>query len=274
MLNLLEPYDLKSMGPQSVEALHLLIEAKKLAYEDRAKYYADPAFAKVPTEGLISKAYAAERGKLIDPAHAAEHPTAGDPPGSDTTYVTVVDKDFNCVSLIQSNYYGFGSTHVPGNLGFVLQNRGNLFALDPDHPNRLEPHKRPFHTIIPGFVTHDGKPWLSYGVMGGDQQPQGQVQVLCNLIDFGMDVQLAGDAPRFSHVGSSTPTGTPSEGGGLVHLESEIGPEVRAGLVAKGHRIAVDRGGYGGYQGIRIDVDRRVLMGGSESRFDGAAFGY
>jgi gamma-glutamyltranspeptidase/glutathione hydrolase len=210
----------------------------------------------------------------MDPARANDHPTAGDPPGADTIYMTVVDKDFNCVSLIQSNYFGFGSTHVPGKLGFALQNRGNLFALDPKHANRLEPHKRPFHTIIPGFVTHDGKPWYSFGVMGGDQQPQGQVQVLCNVIDFGMDVQSAGDAPRFSHVGSSTPTGTPAEAGGTVYLESEIGPEVRAALRAKGHRISDGRGGYGGYQGIRIDVDRGVLMGGSEPRFDGCAFGY
>ncbi|MBX6316119.1 MAG: gamma-glutamyltransferase, partial [Isosphaeraceae bacterium] len=185
MLNLLEPYDLKQFGPQSAETLHLMIEAKKLAFEDRARYYADPEFAKVPVAELISKAYARRRGRLIDPDRASDRPTAGDPTEADTIYMTVVDKDFNCVSLIQSNFHGFGSQHVPGDLGFPLQNRGCLFALDPDHPNRLEPHKRPFHTIIPGFVTKDGQPWLSFGVMGGDMQPQGHVQVLCNLIDFG-----------------------------------------------------------------------------------------
>jgi gamma-glutamyltranspeptidase/glutathione hydrolase len=198
----------------------------------------------------------------------------GDPAEADTIYMTVVDGDFNCVSLIQSNFNGFGSGHVPGDLGFALQNRGCLFALDPAHANRLEPHKRPFHTIIPGFVTKDGKPWLSFGVMGGDMQPQGHVQVLCNMIDFGMDVQSAGDAPRFRHAGSSDPTGPRAKDGGIVHLESEIGPEVRRALAAKGHHIAETGGGYGGYQAIRIDVDHGVLMGASEPRKDGMAAGY
>ncbi len=201
MLNLLEPYDLKSLGPQSAEALHLMIEAKKLAYEDRARYYADPDFAKVPVAELISKPYAASRGKLIDRSVANPRPTAGDPKPADTIYMTVADKDGNAVSLIQSNFSGFGSEHVPGDLGFPLQNRGCLFALDPKHANRLEPRKRPFHTIIPGFVTRDGKPWLSFGLMGGDMQAQGHAQVLVNMIDFGMDVQAAGDAPRFYHSG-------------------------------------------------------------------------
>jgi gamma-glutamyltranspeptidase/glutathione hydrolase len=274
MLNLLEPYDLRSMGPQSAEALHLMIEAKKLAYEDRAKFYTDPEFAKVPVAELISKSYAARRGKLMQADRANDHPAPGEPLQADTIYMTVVDKDFNCVSLIQSNFNGFGSQHVPGDLGFPLQNRGCLFALDPNHANRLEPHKRPFHTIIPGFVTKEGRPWLSFGVMGGDMQPQGHVQVLCNLIDFDMDVQSAGDAPRFRHAGSSDPTGFQARDGGTVYLESGIGSEAQHALERKGHHIAATRGGFGGYQAIRIDVEHGVLMGGTDPRKDGAAAGY
>ncbi|MBV8078637.1 MAG: gamma-glutamyltransferase, partial [Planctomycetaceae bacterium] len=274
MLNLLEPYDLKRMGPRSAEALHLMIEAKKLAYEDRAKYYADPEFARVPVAALISKAYAAGRARLIDPDHASERPMPGEPGEADTIYLTVVDKDFNAVSLIQSVFSGFGSYHVPDDLGFPLQNRGCLFALDPSHANRLEPHKRPFHTIIPGFVTRDGNPWLSFGLMGGDMQAQGHAQVLCNLIDFGMDVQEAGDAPRFRHIGSSEPTGQRARDGGTVALESGIGFEVRRALEAMGHRLVTIRGGFGGYQAIRIDVERGVLIGGSDPRKDGGAMGY
>jgi gamma-glutamyltranspeptidase/glutathione hydrolase len=274
MLNILERYDLKALGPQSAETLHLMIEAKKLAYEDRARYYADPEFSKVPVAGLISKAYADERAALIRSDRANDRPTPGAPKGADTIYMTVVDKDFNAVSLIQSNFMGFGSLHVPGDLGFPLQNRGCLFALDPEHANRLEPHKRPFHTIIPGFVTRDGKPWLSFGLMGGDMQAQGHAQVLCNMIDFGMDVQEAGDAPRFRHLGSSEPTGHPADGGGAVAVESEIGPEVRGQLEARGHRLVEARGGFGGYQAIRIDTERGVLIGGSDPRKDGGAAGY
>jgi gamma-glutamyltranspeptidase / glutathione hydrolase len=274
MLNLLEPYDLKSLGQNSAEALHLMIEAKKLAYEDRAKFYTDPEFSKVPVASLISKAYAAKRGSLIDRDRAIDHPAPGEPAASETIYMTVVDKDLNCVSLIQSNFNGFGSDHVPGDLGFVIQNRGSLFALDPAHANHLEPHKRPFHTIIPGFVTKDGQPWLSFGVMGGDMQPQGHVQVLCNMIDYGMDVQSAGDSARFRHIGSSEPTGFRAENGGTVTLESEISPEVRRALEAKGHKLVDVHGGFGGYQAIRIDVIHRVLMGGSDPRKDGAAMGY
>jgi gamma-glutamyltranspeptidase / glutathione hydrolase len=274
MLNLLEPYDLKALGPSSAEALHLMIEAKKLAYEDRAKFYADPEFAKVPVAGLISKNYAAARAALLDRDRASEHPTAGSPREADTIYLTVVDKDRNCVSLIQSNFHGFGSYHVPRGLGFPLQNRGCLFALAPAHANRLEPHKRPFHTIIPGFVSHEGKPWLSFGVMGGDMQAQGHVQVLSNMIDFGMDVQEAGDAARFCHLGSSQPTGQVAKNGGQVALETEIGPEVRRALEAKGHHIVNSPGGFGGYQAIRIDLERGILMGGSDPRKDGCALGY
>jgi gamma-glutamyltranspeptidase / glutathione hydrolase len=200
ILSLLEPYDLKALGPQSAEALHLMIEAKKLAYEDRAKFYADLEFAKVPVAELISKPYAARRGKLIDPARANARPSHGDPKPADTIYMTVADKAGNAVSLIQSNFNSFGSSRVAGELGFVLQNRGSSFALDPSHANCLEPHKRPFDTIIPGFVTKDGKAWLSFGLIGGDTQAQGHAQVLVNIIDFGMDVQAACDAPRFYHL--------------------------------------------------------------------------
>ena len=274
MLNLIEPHDLKVMGANSAEAIHLMVEAKKLAYEDRARYYADPEKAKVPIAGLISKRYAKARGVLISMEHASNAPVPGDPPDADTIYMTVVDKDRNCVSLIQSNFNGFGSGHVPGDLGFALQNRGCLFALDPGHLNRLEPGKRPFHTIIPGFVTKDGAPWLSFGVMGGDMQPQGHVQVVTNMIDFGMDVQSAGDNPRWRHLGSSEPTGEKAKGGGSVALESGIGAAARRGLEAKGHVLVNSRGGYGGYQAIRIDLDRGVLIGGSDPRKDGAAMGY
>ena len=274
MLNLLEPYDLRAMGPQSSQALHLMIEAKKLAYEDRARFYADPEFAKVPVAELISKEYASRRGKLIDPAKANEHPTHGDPKPADTIYLTVADGQGNAISLIQSNFHNFGSGHVAGDLGFPLQNRGCLFNLDPSHPNRLEPHKRPFHTIIPGFVTKGGKPWLSFGLMGGDMQAQGHAQVLVNMIDHGMDVQEAGDAPRFCHFGSSDPTGEIAADGGTVALESEIGPAVRKALEAKGHKIVNDVGGFGGYQAIRIDLENGVLIGGSDPRKDGHAGGY
>src|SRR3954462_2983052 len=192
------------------------------------------AKSRVPVKELISKSYAARRRKLIDPAKANPHPTPGDPLQADTIYLTVVNKDFNAVSLIQSNFHGFGSFHVPGELGFPLQNRGCLFALDESHANCLAPGKRPFQTIIPAFITRDGKPWLSFGLMGGDMQAQGHVQMVCNLIDFGMDVQEAGDAPRFRHFGSSEPTGQPADGGGSVGLESGISPEVRRALEAKG----------------------------------------
>ncbi len=275
MLNLLEAYDLKRLGFGSPEALHLLIEAKKLAYEDRARYYADMEKAAVPVRELISQSYAARRRALIDLSRANQAPVPGEPLQADTIYLTVVDKDLNCVSLIQSNFHGFGSFHVPGELGFVLQNRGCLFALDEHHANRLEPRKRPFHTIIPGFVTRDGKPWLSFGVMGGDMQAQAHAQVLCNLIDFGMDVQEAGDAPRFRHFGSAEPTGQPAQGGGSVELESGIGANVRDALIARGHKLVkATPGGFGGYQAIRIDVEHHVLFGGSDPRKDGAAMGY
>lgn len=278
MLNLLEGFDLRSLGPGSADYLHLLLEAKKLAFADRARYYADPSMAQVPVAELIAKPYANRRRRLIDSARAAADVAPGDPllAQGDTIYLTVVDKDRNCCSLIQSNFHGFGSKVVPGDVGFALQNRGALFALQEGHPNRLEPHKRPFQTIIPGMVTRDGKPWLSFGVMGGDFQPQGHVQVLVNMIDFGMNVQEAGDAARVMHSGSATPTGLAgSPGGGDVVVESGISAEAIAQLTSKGHHVQRgSEGGPGGYQAIRIDWDRGVLFGGTDPRKDGCAAGY
>lgn len=278
MLNLLEGYDVKSMGRGSDEYLHLFVEAKKLAFADRATYYADPDFNRLPVAELISKEYAARQRKRIDPGRAATDVPPGDPKlvHGDTIYLTVVDKDRNCCSFIQSNFHGFGSKVTPGDVGFVLQNRGALFALDDDHLNRLEPHKRPFHTIIPAMVTKDGRPWLCFGLMGGDMQPQGHVQVLINMIDFGMNVQEAGDAARIRHIGSQTPTGTPmAAGGGEVAVESGIPFESIHGLLGRGHKIVLGKGGsFGGYQGIRIDWKQGTLHGGTEPRKDGAAVGY
>ncbi|MFO0823461.1 MAG: gamma-glutamyltransferase [Gemmataceae bacterium] len=276
MLNLLEPHDLKKLGPSSPDYWHLLIEAKKLAYADRAKFYADPRFAQVPVKELISKEYAKQRSKLFDPANALTETPAGDPKlgKADTIYLTVVDKDRNCVSLIQSNYYGFGSGLAPADLGFAIQNRGTLFSLDEKHANRLEPGKRPFHTIIPALVTKEGKPYFSFGVMGGDMQPQGHVQVLVNLLDFGMNVQAAGEAPRVEHVGSATPTGHPGTSGGRVRAEAGIPEEVVKELIRRGHTVDRVRVNGGGYQGILIDSENGVLRGGTEGRKDGAAVGY
>ncbi len=277
MLNLLEPFDLKSLGPKSAEYVHLFVEAKKLAFADRARFYADPAFAKLPTAELISKEYADRRRSLINRDRAAINVPAGDPKLErvDTVYLTVVDKDRNCCSLIQSLYHGFGSQVVPGNVGFTLQNRGQLFALADDHLNRLEPRKRPFHTIIPAMVTKNGRPCFSFGVMGGDMQAQGHVSVLINLIDFGMNVQAAGDAARIRHGGSPTPTGiAAAPDGGTVYLESGFTQEARERLKLLGHKVATDPGGFGGYQGIWIDWDQGVLQGASDPRKDGAAVGY
>ncbi len=276
MLNLLEAYDLKAMGHNSAEYLHLFIEAKKLAFADRAKFYADPAFVEVPLAKLLSKDYAAAQRKRIDPNKAATGVPPGDPQlqGGDTIYLSVVDKQGNCCSLIQSNYSGFGSMVTPGELGFVLQNRGALFALDPAHANCLAGGKRPFHTIIPGLVTKGGKPWLCFGLMGGDMQPQGQVQVLVNLIDFGMNVQQAGDASRVRHLGSASPTGEPMDSaGGQVACEPGVSAKVRAALAERGHVLSHTRQSYGGYQAIQID-EQGTLYGGTDPRKDGAAVGY
>jgi gamma-glutamyltranspeptidase/glutathione hydrolase len=278
MLNVLEQHDLRQMGFGSADHLHLFLEAKKLAFADRAWHYFDPDFGTPPVERLISKEYARERNKLIDMKRAAKQVAHGDLEvalkSADTIYLTVVDKDRNCCSLIQSNYFGFGSMVVPGEVGFAMQNRGTLFALDEKHPNRLEPHKRPFHTIIPAFVTKGGKPWFCFGVMGGDMQPQGHVQVLVNMIDFGMNPQLAGDVPRVRHDGSATPTGTPhAANGGTVFAERGISGEAVEELTRRGHVIERDSAG-GGYQGILIDLENGVLIGASEPRKDGQAVGY
>lgn len=277
MLNLLEGYDVRSLGHNSAETIHRFVEAKKLAFADRAKFYADPAFNKLPVAELISKDYATRRRSLIDLNKAATDAPAGDPvlQKGDTIYLTVVDKDRNCCSFIQSIFHGFGSKVVPGDVGFAMQNRGKLFALDDNHLNRLEPHKRPFHTIIPAFVTKDGKPWLCFGVMGGDMQPQGHVQILMNLIDFGMNVQEAGDAARVRHVGSQTPTGTPmASDGGRVTVESGVSDKVIRGLEKMGHHVQRAVGAFGGYQAIRIDWEQGALHGATEPRKDGAAVGY
>jgi gamma-glutamyltranspeptidase/glutathione hydrolase len=277
MLNLLSAYNIRKMGPQSADYWHLFTEAKKLAYADRARFYADPDFVELPTAELISMPYADKRRKLIDMDKARTDQPAGDPKlaTSDTIYLCVVDKDRNCVSFIQSNYHGFGSHHVPGDLGFALQNRGNLFALDDKHLNRLEPHKRPFHTIIPAMVTKNDRPHLVFGVMGGDFQAQGHVQVLVNLIDFGMNVQEAGEAPRIEHIGSPTPTGKPGDPkGGTIKAERGIPTAVLRDLERRGHQVIGEATNGGGYQAILIDPRTGMLHGASEARKDGAAAGY
>jgi len=275
MLNILEQFDITSMKPNSVEHLHLFIEAKKLAFEDRAVYYADMDFAEVPLKQLISKQYAKQRAKLIDRKHAAKDVKPGRlQSSSDTIYLTTADKDGNMVSLIQSIYYAWGSGFVPDGLGFCLQNRGQLFSLNPNHLNRLEPHKRPFHTIIPAFVTKDGEPAFSFGVMGGSFQPQGHVQVLMNIIDFGMSPQQAGEQPRVRHSESSTPTGRKMVDSGLVSFERHISENVKLKLAYMGHRIRPGAGTFGGYQGIWRGLNPRRYFGASDSRKDGCAIGY
>jgi gamma-glutamyltranspeptidase/glutathione hydrolase len=274
MLNILEGYDIKSMGFGSVDYLHHLIEAKKLAFEDRAKYYSDPDFNKLPIQELISEEYADERRKLIDSKRAGKRYDAGKLEQGNTIYMTVADKDGNMVSLIQSNYRGMGSGMVPPKLGFMLQDRGELFALEEGHMNIYEPGKRPFHTIIPAFITKDGKPWVSFGLMGGGMQPQGHTQIVVNLIDFGMNLQEAGDAPRLQHHGSSQPTGYKMTDGGRVVIESGIDYQIIRGLMERGHKVGFERGSYGGYQAIMWDEVNQTYYGASESRKDGQAAGY
>ena len=274
MLNILENYDIKSMGFGSPEYMHLFIEAKKLAFEDRAKYYSDPDFNNLPIAQLISKKYGKERAALIDPNHAAKSYPAGKLEQGNTIYMTTADKYGNMVSLIQSNYRGMGSGMTPGKLGFILQDRGELFALKEGHMNVYEPHKRPFHTIIPAFITKDGKPYISFGVMGGAMQPQGHTQIVCNIIDFGMNLQEAGDAPRIQHSGSSQPTGEIMTDGGEVTLESGFPYQTIRALMTKGHKVGFAKGPYGGYQAIMWDGKNKVYYGASESRKDGQAAGY
>jgi gamma-glutamyltranspeptidase/glutathione hydrolase len=278
ILNLLEPYDLKSYGFGSPEHVHLFVEAKKLAFADRAASYADPDHYKAPTARLISKEYARERGKLISMDRAMKAAEPGVIPQlneGDTIYLTTADKDGMMVSLIQSNYRGMGSGMAPPGLGFIFQDRGEQFVLKRDHPNRFEPGKRPFHTIIPAFVTRGGKPWLSYGVMGGAMQPQGHVQILLNMIDFGMNLQEAGDAPRIQHDGSTEPAGqaTAMADGGETDLETGFPIETIRALMRKGHSVRFADGPYGGYQAIMVNPEGGYV-GASESRKDGMAAGY
>ena len=271
ILNILENYDIRKMGFDSAEYVHLFVEAKKLAFEDRAKYYADSNFSSIPTTKLISKEYALERNKLINMNIAAKRFDAGLEEG-DTIYLTVADKYGNMVSLIQSNYRGMGSGIVPDNSGFMLQDRGEMFSMDPNHKNSLIGGKRPFHTIIPAFITKDNEPYISFGLMGGAMQPQGHAQIVINLIDFDMNLQEAGDAPRIRHMGSSEPTGEVMEDGGYLTLESGFSTDTRNQLTELGHTLKDEKGGYGGYQAIMLIDD--VYYGASESRKDGQASGY
>ncbi len=275
ILNILEGYDLKKFGFGSPEHVHYYVEAKKLAYEDRAKFFADPDFNKLPVAELISKPYAAKRRALISDSKAALRYDTGNPAlqQGDTVYLTVADNDGMMISLIQSVASAFGSGLVPDGLGFVLQNRGSGFSLQEGHFNRYAPRKRPFHTIIPAFVTKDGKPFMSYGVMGGAFQPQGHVQILVNMIDFGMNLQEAGDAPRIDHQGSSSFT-TEMKDGGTVSLESGHSYETVRELMKRGHKMTWNIGQFGGYQAIMYDAKNKVYFGASESRKDGHAAGY
>ena len=278
MLNILESYDLKSMGRESADFWHVMVEAKKLAFADRARYYADPAFASVPVEQLLSKDYAKQRAALIDMKHAA----MADSPGEvaalnrrETTFLCTADASGMMVSLIQSNYTGFGSGYVVPELGFGIQDRGGLFSLHKEHPNALAPGKRPFHTIIPAFVTKDGAPLMAFGLMGGDMQPQGHAQVIVNLFDFGMNLQEAGDAIRFHHTGSTEPTGTAMTDGGILHIEDGLPQAVLDELKQRGQVIQPESvGAYGGYQAIWRDPATGMYAGATEKRKDGCALGY
>jgi gamma-glutamyltranspeptidase/glutathione hydrolase len=276
MLNILEGYDFSKIPFGSPRHVHLFTEAKKLVFEDRAKFYADPAFAKVPVAWLLSKDYAAQRRALINETRASRRLEAGHPPlkEGDTIYLTTADGEGNMVSLIQSNYRGMGSGMTPGDLGFCLQDRGELFTLEDGQANTYAPGKRPFHTIIPAFITKDGEPFLSFGVMGGEFQPIGHVQIVMDLVDFHMDAQEAGDAPRMSHDGSPEPTGEKGKLPGTIQLESGFPYETVRALMDMGHGVGWMLGGYGGYQGIRWDPKQKVYFGASESRKDGQAAGY
>jgi gamma-glutamyltranspeptidase/glutathione hydrolase len=276
ILNILEGFDLRKAGFGSVGHIHYFLEAKKLVYEDIAKYYSDPDFNKIPVKQLISKEYANKRRKEIDPNKAADsfRPGSFQKEGKDTIYLTVADKQGNMVSLIQSNYRGMGSGMTPGKLGFVLQDRGELFSLNEGDFDCYAPGKRPFHTIIPAFITKEGSPFMSFGVMGGEMQPQGQVQIIINMIDFGMNLQEAGDAPRIMHESSSQPTGEKMTDGGTVFLEKGFDEKVIEQLKNKGHRIGQIKGGFGGYQAIMKDDANGIYYGASESRSDGQAAGY
>ena len=277
ILNILEGYDFPNIPFGSAEHVHLFTEAKKLAFADRARYYADPAFHPAPVQWLISKDYAAQRRALINPDRAAKAVDAGRRLNQgDTIYLTVADKDGMMVSLIQSNYRGMGSGMAAPGLGFIFQDRGEQFVLKPGHPNSFEPGKRPFHTIIPAFLTKGGKPWVSFGLMGGAMQPQGHAQIVMNLVDFGMNLQEAGDAPRIQHDGSTEPAGQvlAMGDGGVLNLETGFSYETIRALMRKGHTVEFADGPYGGYQAIMRDHANGVYVGASESRKDGQAAGY
>lgn len=278
MLQIIEEFDIGEMGYGSPKALHIMTEAKKLAFEDRAKFYADMQFSDVPVQKLISKKYAKKRAKQIgDYASDNLKPGMSGLEEGDTIYLTTADKDGNMVSLIQSNYRGMGSGIVVPSLGFVFQDRGELFSMDSNHANVYEPGKRPFHTIIPAFVMKDGNPFMSFGVMGGAMQPQGHTQIITNMIDFGMNLQEAGDAARWRHTGSTQPTDDADEylqDSGTLNLESGYSYKTVRKLMMMGHDVSFDVGGYGGYQAIMWDAEQEVYYGASESRKDGQAAGY
>lgn len=282
ILNICEQFDLKAMGFQSAASLHVQAEAKRLAFEDRARWFTDDRFSKTPVEWLNSKAYAAERAKLIRPDRVMDRVMPGDAPHhGDTTYFSVADADGMMVSWIQSNYRGMGSGLAPDNgsepLGFMFQDRGELFALTDGHPNIYAPGKRPFQTIIPGFAVKDGEPWMAFGVMGGAMQPQGQAQIIINMVDYGLEPQAAGDAPRWQHYGSSEPTGQPQEGTGVLHLESGVPKTTKAQLRAMGWTLGEPDGGFGGYQNVMKQLNpggRWTYGAATEMRKDGIALAY
>lgn len=283
ILNVCEQFDLRAVGFQSAASIHVQAEAKRLAFEDRARWFADPAFSLTPVERLISKAYAAERAALISMDRPMDRVLPGDAPSQgDTTYFSVADADGMMVSWIQSNYRGMGGGLVPddgngGTLGFMFQNRAEMFALADGHPNVYAPGKRPFHTIIPGFAVRDGQPWMAFGVMGGGMQPQGQAQIVINMVDYDLDPQEAGDAPRWQHEGSSEPTGEPAEGTGVLHLESGVPEATREQLRAMGWTLGPPNGGFGGYQNVVRQVNARgpaTYGAASETRKDGLALAW
>lgn len=274
ILNIMELFDISSMDHDSAEYVHLFTEVKKLVFEDRAKYYADSEFNKIPVTTLISKDYAQKRSGLLNLDRAANTYPAGKLlEEGDTIYLTTADKEGNMVSLIQSNYRGMGSGMTPDGLGFVLQDRGEMFSLEEGHFNQFEGGKRPFHTIIPAFVTKGGLPWMSFGLMGGAMQPQGHAQIVINMIDFEMDIQAAGDAARIHHSGSSEPTGEVMINGGILNLETGYSYETIRQLMRMGHEIQYANGPYGGYQAIHR-APNGVYWGATETRKDGHAAGY
>ncbi|UTW60338.1 gamma-glutamyltransferase [Kordiimonas sp. SCSIO 12603] len=283
MANILKNVDLTQWSRGSAEVLHYITEAKRLAFEDLGRFYADPAFSDFDIKSLLTDEYGQKRFALIDPAKVNPNPEPGDPRiegEGDTTYLTVADKDGMMVSLIQSNYRGMGSGLVPDGLGFMLQDRGQLFSMDPNHPNVYAPGKRPFNTIIPAFVMKDGQPYISFGLMGGGMQPQGHVQVLINIVDYGMNLQEAGDAARLNHIGGREPTGRIGDNSvdliGTLNLEPGINAKTVAKLKAMGHRVQVIDNGimFGGYQAIMRDPKTGVYIGATEMRKDGQAIGY